>query len=72
MVPVGDLFITEGFWDRFKHSLVGLLGIGGRKSMNVRHRDDSENVKTFKRVYDKNIPDKPPGQPSKLGFRAQR
>jgi hypothetical protein len=67
MIPVSDMFLTEGVWSFIKNSIANILG--KRKSINVRSDNPNDEIKMSESIHRKLIPRPLSVNRQKLGFR---
>lgn len=70
MLPIGDLFLTEGIWDFVKKSFAGILR--GRKSIDVKNPEYGSEQKIMRsEAIHRRLTPRGTTTEKKLGFRAK-
>ena len=71
MIPVGELFITEGIWSFMKNSIASILG--KRKQINVKptELDAEERIQRSEATQRRLTPKPLASSREKLGFKAK-
>ena len=69
MIPVGDLFLTEGVWSFMKNSIASILG--RRKSTTIRSNEmsDDDKLKSSESIQRRLTPKPLSSTRQKIGFK---